>query len=67
MGFCYGGGFCLKWASEAGKVDAFVAAHTQISVPASLEKLQKPGLLVLADRDFTQPVKVLTTLIKQHA
>jgi hypothetical protein len=59
VGYCYGGGFCLKWASEADKVDAFVVAHTQIKVPDSLEKLEKPGLIICADRDFTQSEKVL--------
>eukprot|EP00884_Botryococcus_braunii_P004127 jgi/Botrbrau1/13715/Bobra.250_2s0012.3 len=69
VGYCYGGGFCLKWASEADKVDAFVVAHTQIKVPDSLEKLEKPGLIICAERDFTQSEKErekITAYVKEN-
>ena len=53
VGFCFGGRYAVLAAGGAEpRVDAYAAVHpSQISVPADVEAVRRPGLFILAESD----------------
>lgn len=53
IGYCYGGGPIFVIAKKEGVIEAFVVAHSQVSVPADITSNKVPGLILAAENDFT--------------
>lgn len=52
IGYCYGGSPIFMIAKKEGIIDTFVAAHSQVSVPADIRANKVPGLIIAAEADF---------------